>query len=268
MSRVVIQGDASGTGDFTIAAPNSNTDRTLTLPDEAGEVLVNGTTSKVGIGTSSPDANGLTISSAGGEMIHLISSHATKTFIEAEAGNGSMWRLGTPESNPHVRLEAMYPTGDIKFITNSLERMLIDDSGRVTMPYQPSFHAHANADLTHGTTSTKYVWNLTRHNIGNHYDTTTGRFTAPVAGRYLFNISALQNVGATSYYTRVYLYKNGAFFLDGLNSQALQSGYQRVHIHTVVEAAANDYFETYFLSNGPGSFAYAAYSWFSGHLLG
>ena len=39
MSRVVIQGDASGTGDFTIAAPNSNTDRTLTLPDEAGTVL-------------------------------------------------------------------------------------------------------------------------------------------------------------------------------------------------------------------------------------
>jgi len=39
MSRVVIQGDSSGTGDFTIAAPNSNTDRTLTLPDEAGTVL-------------------------------------------------------------------------------------------------------------------------------------------------------------------------------------------------------------------------------------
>ena len=27
MSKVVIQGNASGTGDFTIAAPNSNTDR-------------------------------------------------------------------------------------------------------------------------------------------------------------------------------------------------------------------------------------------------
>jgi hypothetical protein len=39
MSKVVIQGDASGTGNFTIAAPNSNTDRTLTLPDEAGTVL-------------------------------------------------------------------------------------------------------------------------------------------------------------------------------------------------------------------------------------
>jgi hypothetical protein len=39
MSKVVIQGNASGTGDFTIAAPNSNTNRTLTLPDEAGTVL-------------------------------------------------------------------------------------------------------------------------------------------------------------------------------------------------------------------------------------
>ena len=36
MSKVVIQGNASGTGDFTIAAPNSNTDRTLTLPDAGG----------------------------------------------------------------------------------------------------------------------------------------------------------------------------------------------------------------------------------------
>ena len=36
MSNVVITGNASGTGDFTIEAPNSNTDRTLTLPDETG----------------------------------------------------------------------------------------------------------------------------------------------------------------------------------------------------------------------------------------
>ncbi len=36
MSQVKIQGNASGTGAFTIAAPNSNTDRTLTLPDSAG----------------------------------------------------------------------------------------------------------------------------------------------------------------------------------------------------------------------------------------
>jgi len=39
MSKIALQGDASGTGTFTIASPNSNTDRTLTLPDEVGTVL-------------------------------------------------------------------------------------------------------------------------------------------------------------------------------------------------------------------------------------
>jgi len=43
MSKVAIKGNASGTGTFTVEAPNSNTDRTLTLPDEAGTVLTSGT---------------------------------------------------------------------------------------------------------------------------------------------------------------------------------------------------------------------------------
>ena len=38
MSKVAIQGNASGTGTFTLEAPNSNTDRTLTLPDSAGTI--------------------------------------------------------------------------------------------------------------------------------------------------------------------------------------------------------------------------------------
>jgi hypothetical protein len=59
MSKVKIEGNASGTGTFTIAAPNSNTDRTLTLPDEAGTVL-----------TSASD-----ISSQASEQIPLFSAY-------------------------------------------------------------------------------------------------------------------------------------------------------------------------------------------------
>jgi len=43
MSKVVIQGDANGTGIFTVTSPNSNTDRTLTLPDEAGTMMLTDT---------------------------------------------------------------------------------------------------------------------------------------------------------------------------------------------------------------------------------
>jgi len=43
MSKVSIQGDVSGTGDFTIKAPNSNVDRTLTLRDETGDLVTTAT---------------------------------------------------------------------------------------------------------------------------------------------------------------------------------------------------------------------------------
>jgi hypothetical protein len=42
MSKVQLAGNASGTGIFTIASPNSNTDRTLTLPDATGTVQLSG----------------------------------------------------------------------------------------------------------------------------------------------------------------------------------------------------------------------------------
>lgn len=40
MTKIVVQPNASGTGTFTIAAPNSNNTRTLTLPDAAGTVFL------------------------------------------------------------------------------------------------------------------------------------------------------------------------------------------------------------------------------------
>lgn len=42
MSQVKLQASASGTGALTIAAPVTNTDRTLTLPDASGTVQVSG----------------------------------------------------------------------------------------------------------------------------------------------------------------------------------------------------------------------------------
>ena len=42
MSKIALTGNASGSGTFTLAAPNSDTDRTLVLPDEAGTVVTTG----------------------------------------------------------------------------------------------------------------------------------------------------------------------------------------------------------------------------------
>ena len=43
MSKIALSGNASGTGTFTIASPNSNSDRTVGLPDASGELYIAGT---------------------------------------------------------------------------------------------------------------------------------------------------------------------------------------------------------------------------------
>jgi hypothetical protein len=56
MSKIALSPNAAGTGTFTIAAPNSNNNRTLTLPDAAGELL---TTTGDGSGLTNLPASGV-----------------------------------------------------------------------------------------------------------------------------------------------------------------------------------------------------------------
>ena len=44
MSKISLEPNASGAGTFTLAAPNSNTNRTLNLPDEEGTILSDAST--------------------------------------------------------------------------------------------------------------------------------------------------------------------------------------------------------------------------------
>ena len=68
MSKIALTPNASGTGTFTLAAPNSNTSRTITLPDEAGEVLVNTATGINVTGNATFADNGKAIFGAGSDL--------------------------------------------------------------------------------------------------------------------------------------------------------------------------------------------------------
>ena len=66
MSKIALSPNSSGTGTFTIASPNSNTSRTLTLPDQDGTIaLGSGFTTKdiVGISSLADDVDFSTTSS-------------------------------------------------------------------------------------------------------------------------------------------------------------------------------------------------------------
>lgn len=73
MSKVSIAGNASGSATFTIAAPATNTDRTLTLPDNSGTVL-----------TSASDLTGVT----GVGKVLQVQSTATQGVLSTTA-NGA-----------------------------------------------------------------------------------------------------------------------------------------------------------------------------------
>lgn len=84
MSKIALQGNALGTGTFTIAAPNSNTDRTLTLPDAAGIIPIassEGTSGQVltSGGAGSP-ASWATPSGYAGSQFSIFTSNGTFTI--------------------------------------------------------------------------------------------------------------------------------------------------------------------------------------------
>jgi len=73
MSKVKIQGNASGTGVLTVEAPNTNTDRTVTLPDSTGTLLMTDGdgSSLTGISGGATDIDGLSDAVAGSYHIGL-----------------------------------------------------------------------------------------------------------------------------------------------------------------------------------------------------
>ena len=61
MSAISLQGNAGGTGTLTIAAPSTNTNRTLTLPDGTGTFSVAGVNSNIVSGTAVASTSGTSI---------------------------------------------------------------------------------------------------------------------------------------------------------------------------------------------------------------
>jgi hypothetical protein len=119
-----------------------------------------------------------------------------------------------------------YSRGSLVFATNndfnqnnatpSNERMRITSAGQVLKPSNPAFRAYNSVNgFWYVNNNDTLVFDATEYNIGNHYNTSNGRFTAPVAGVYQFNFYTivygnLQN-GAIS------LRKNGGAPTSGHN---------------------------------------------------
>ncbi len=98
MSKVKIQGHASGTGVLTVTAPNTSTDRTITLPDGTGTLL-----------TTDGDGSSLT-----GVGVDGISSSATSTAITISSDEN----VGIGTTSPSAKLHLYEETSNTTTASN------------------------------------------------------------------------------------------------------------------------------------------------------
>ena len=99
--------------------------------------------------------------------------------------------------------------------TNDTSAIAINSDGVVTQPAKPSFFAHMTGAswVDNPADDTVLPFNATLHNIGNHYSTSTYKFTVPIAGVYFFSFQLyLSNAGGGQY---AGIGKNGSLLNTG-----------------------------------------------------
>ena len=145
-----------------------------------------------------------------------------------------------------------------------IERMRIDSSGRVTMPYQPGFYSRRSI-AGDGRPAGAQEWIVTgtgSYNTGGHFNASNGRFTAPVSGQYVF--SAAPGYKQTGIIFSFHYAINGTSisepirFIEG-SSHSTATG------TIVVYLSQGDYLQIFLMGD---HHANTTFNFFSGHFLG
>ena len=242
------------------------------LAQVADTITVN--SGKIRIGESDPDTS---LDVVGGSADSVIDTLTLKNDnIGASAGTGINFVVDgvndiTTAAIYGQRTGAAYHQGSLQFLTKDnsggglTERMRIDSAGRVTKPYQPSFFASGNQGFQTTASGATIVLDTATFNVGSHYSTSTGRFTAPVTGKYFVSfISYTQSTGTLT------LKKNGSdftvtdvAFLYLPNSVSATSG----GISGLIHLNANDYIH-FGARNNQQVYYYQGHTTFSAFLIG
>ena len=209
-----------------------HSDGTLTLGNLTN-LNVNG---NLGIGTTSP-AKPLHVE-GGADYNMIVRSASNRSGLAIhQPGTGA---LGSPLGSALV----LASDDTFRLGTQSVYNIIMDQSGRVTMPNQPAwFGTHADNYAT--TWSGGQVFNMiantaNSYNVGNHFDFSTERFTAPVAGHYLVFGWDIREAGREATGVGLGVYKNGL----GSSNRVVNSYHQNQRgyaFSSVVSLAVNDW---------------------------
>lgn len=207
----------------------------------------------------------------GGIAVTGSTAHTAGDITNSIAGTYKLFGAnGTAGSNSYVTycFEGDNDTGmnwtgnnNLQLVTAGATAIKINAAGIVTKPLQPSFRVGSSAGFSAATNMTH---NITYHNIGNHYNSSNGRFTAPVAGVYFLGMHGISGSSTASTEQNTKFIKNGSTFITDNRTRGYTEG--SYHLQTVLELAAGDYV---IVSQDAGTtYASAQHNQFMGHLIG
>jgi hypothetical protein len=111
MSQVKISGNASGTGVLTISAPNTNTDRSITIPDKAGAIAVGaGTIVQVVNATTNTQTSSTSTTYADTTLTASITPNSTSNKVLVLFSQAGCHKSG---GNTHGRLKLLRDSTDL-----------------------------------------------------------------------------------------------------------------------------------------------------------
>lgn len=248
--------------------------RSITNSDISSSAAIDGT--KLASGAAAGNLGYTPVNSSGDTL--------TGNLIVA-AGSASAPSIAqTGQTSTGISLES----NAIRIVANGNEGMVIDNSGRVRRPNHPAFAVSATTGWlyasNYGGTGTFECgsvmgWNNASHQTGgSNWNPSNGRYTAPVAGYYVFHTCwyMLNDNNSTPSYVHTWISRNGnnSWLPGGRTPQTINMHGNRnnyddgSNYSAVFQLNAGEYASVWIRWHSYNSRHHAGHQIFSGHLIG
>lgn len=233
----------------------------------------------------------------GGSKLASTATSDALGFTPVNAGGDSMTgTLTVPAgsvSAPSIRQSASSNTGiyfpttnEVAFTIAGTQQMVIRNPN-TTIPNRPSFNAVGTTGWYYANTfgggeqeivGNVWGWSVNHQTGGSNFNTTNGRYTAPVSGYYHFNTMwyLLNDANSAPHYVHLFFRKNGtrAWTQSGrspytINMHSTTSSYDDgASYAAIMNLNAGDYCSLAVVWHGYSSRIHAGHQFFNGHLIG